>query len=106
MSKGSFGFGILVGSIAGVASAYLLAQKSGEALQGDLKEQATDSKNKLILKLDELLENTELKLSEQMTDQEVYNPPVDYVAEPETVSAPPEHTALQEDPIVTPEVKR
>lgn len=99
MSKGSFGFGIALGSALGVAAAYLLAKQSGEELQQKFKEKADDSKNKLVIKLDNMVENAEIKFSEKMTDNEFYNPPVEYEAVPETVAAPPEHNALEDDPV-------
>ncbi|MEC6747160.1 YtxH domain-containing protein [Marinilactibacillus sp. XAAS-LB27] len=105
MSKGSFGLGVILGSTIGVASAYLLAQKSGEALQEDIKDKANDSKNKMVIKLDEMLDEAEITLSEKLTDTDSYNPPVQYEVTPETVAAPPENTALVDDPIVVPDVK-
>ncbi|WP_208560114.1 YtxH domain-containing protein [Marinilactibacillus kalidii] len=105
MSKGSFSLGIILGSAIGAASAYLLAQKSGEELQGDIKDKATEQKNKMIIKLDEMIEEAEIKLDEKLTDGEFYNPPVAYEVTPETVAAPPEHNALEDDPIVVPDVK-
>ncbi|MFL2070963.1 YtxH domain-containing protein [Marinilactibacillus psychrotolerans] len=105
MSKSSFSFGIALGSALGAAAAYMLAKQSGEELQQDLKGKANDSKNKMIIKLDNMVENAEMKFSEQITNNEVYNPPVEYEAVPETVAAPPEHNALENDPVTVPDIK-
>ncbi|EXJ22430.1 hypothetical protein ADIAL_2016 [Alkalibacterium sp. AK22] len=92
MSKKTFGFGMILGSLVGTAAAYLLAPKSGEAFQKDIKFKAQETKNKAVVRLDEALMETEMWLDQKMTEQDIRNEPIRYERTPENTAPAPDYT--------------
>lgn len=101
MSKGSFGFGLVLGALSGAAAAYLFAPQSGKELQTELEEKADNAKKKAVLALDEAVTEAEIWVDQKKIEKDLNNDPAIYEVSPETVTVPPEHTALdeQKDPI-------
>jgi len=62
MSKNTFGIGLTIGALTGLAAAYLLAPKTG-------KEFRKDSKRKTLLTVDDAVNQTEGWLDEQIKNQ-------------------------------------
>jgi gas vesicle protein len=101
MSKGTFGFGLVLGALAGAASAYLFAPKSGEELQADLASRADEAKKKAILALDEAVTEAEIWVDNKLAEKEFGNEPIVYARTEDTVAATPEGTVLEEkDPVL------
>lgn len=92
MSKGTFGFGMVLGALAGTAAAYLLAPQSGEEFQKDLKDKAYETKNKAVIKFDEALMETEIWLDHKMTEEDLRNEPIRYERTPENTAPAPDYT--------------
>lgn len=101
MSKGSFGFGLVLGALSGAAAAYLFAPQSGKELQTELEQKTDEAKKKAVLALDEAVTEAEMWIDQKKIEKEINSNPAVYEVTPETVTAPPEHTALDEvkDPV-------
>lgn len=97
MSKGSFGFGLVLGAAAGAVSAYLFAPKSGTEFQAELTDKANETKNKAILALDEAVTEAEIWVDNKLTEKSIENEPVVYERTAETVSTPPTGTSLDDE---------
>lgn len=101
MSKGSFGFGIVLGALTGAAAAYLLAPQSGEELQEEIIKKTDDVKKKAVLALDDAVTEAEVWIDQKKAEKELDNEPFVYERSQETVAPTPENTALDEsrDPV-------